>query len=258
MKIISYNLNGIRAAIKKGLLEWIDEERPDILCVQETKAHSEQVDLALFEQRGYHVFWHQAEKKGYSGVTIFSKTKPENITYGCNIKDYDTEGRVIMVDYKDFSLINVYIPSGTTGDIRQSYKMVWLADFKEYIKSILKERPNLLICGDANIAHHPIDIHDPVGNKKSSGFLPEEREWLTNFLEMGLFDAFRHVNDGPHNYTWWTYRHNARSNNKGWRIDYFFASNSMKEYIADVLTLPKVVHSDHCPVRLDLYLHDKP
>ena len=248
MKIVTYNVNGIRAALKKGLLDWIDEEAPDIFCVQETKAQSDQVDFSPFHDRGYHVYWHQAEKKGYSGVAIFSKIEADAVTYGCNVKDYDTEGRIIRVDYKDFSLLNVYIPSGTSGEIRQAYKMVWLEDFKNYILEIRKAKPNLLICGDVNIAHHPIDIHDPIGNKKSSGFLPEEREWLTEFLETGMLDVFRHFNKEPHQYSWWTYRQNARMNNKGWRIDYFFATLGMKEYITNALILPEARHSDHCPV----------
>jgi len=252
MKIISYNLNGIRAAMKKGLLEWLHKEDPDIFCVQETKAHSDQVELSHFRDLGYKIFWRQAEKKGYSGVTIFSKVEPEDVVYGCEIGNNDSEGRVIMADYKDFSLINVYVPSGTSGEERQAFKMVWVEAFQNYISELRKGRPNLVICGDINIAHHPIDIHDPVGNKKSSGFLPEEREWLTRFLDDGFFDVFRYLNDQPHNYTWWTYRHNARSNNKGWRIDYFFASESMKERITHASILPGAVHSDHCPISIDI------
>ena len=252
MKIISYNVNGIRAALNKGLLDWLKKEDPDVFCIQESKAHSDVVDLFPFRDMGYKVFWHQADKKGYSGVAIFSKEEPIDCKIGCGIKDYDSEGRVIQVNFPEFSLINVYIPSGSSGENRQDYKMIWLDDFQRYIDTVRKSYPKLVICGDVNIAHKEIDIHNPVSNKKSSGFLPEERQWLTEFLETGWIDTFRHFDDSPHNYSWWSYRANARNNNKGWRIDYFFATEELKDTLKKATILPAAKHSDHCPISLEL------
>ena len=252
MKLFSYNVNGIRAALNKGLYQWLKEEDPDVLCIQESKAHSDSVDLFSIRDLGYQVYWHQAEKKGYSGVAVFSKQKPVSVKEGCGIKDYDKEGRVLQLDFPDFSLINVYIPSGSSGELRQEYKMKWLKDFHGYIKSVLEEHPRLVMCGDINIAHHPIDIHNPVSNKKSSGFLPEEREWLTEFLELGLIDTFRHFHEEPDRYSWWSFRANARNNNKGWRIDYFFATENLKDNLVGADIHPDAKHSDHCPISLEL------
>jgi exodeoxyribonuclease III len=252
MDIVSYNVNGIRAAIGKGLLNWMEERRADVYCFQETKAEKSQVDLSAFELFGYKSFWHSAQKKGYSGVAVFTKHEPENVTYGFGNESYDTEGRIIQVDFKDFSLINVYIPSGTTGDVRQDYKMQWLGFFHEHINKVLQVRPNLVVCGDYNICHEAIDIHDPVGNKNSSGFLPGERAWLSSFIEGGFTDSFRHFNKGPHNYSWWTYRANARANNKGWRIDYCMTSLALQARLQAAGIHPEVMHSDHCPVWVKL------
>ncbi|MDH5397922.1 MAG: exodeoxyribonuclease III [Cyclobacteriaceae bacterium] len=252
MNIISYNVNGIRAAIKKGLIEWITEESPDIVCFQEVKALAGQVDLSPFEALGYKIYWHPAQKKGYSGVAVFSKTEPLHVAYGSGMEEYDQEGRFIRADFEGFSLLNVYIPSGTSGEERQNYKMKWLDDFGNYVDELNKKFPKLIICGDFNIANHPIDIHNPVGNKKSSGFLPEEREWLTNFFSNGFFDVYRHFHSEPHQYTWWTYRANARQNNKGWRIDYFAASNNLKEKLEGADILQDAIHSDHCPVKISI------
>ena len=236
--------------MKKGLIEWLKSENPDIFCLQEVKALQEQVDLSEFEELGYHVYWQSAEKKGYSGVATFTKFEPVNVVNGWNHFEGDYEGRLLRTDYKDFSLLNVYIPSGTSGDIRQDLKMEWLERFSEFVKGLLVEQPNLIICGDFNIAHKPIDIHNPISNKNSSGFLPEEREWLTNFIDNNFIDTFRHFNNDPHHYTWWTYRANARNNNKGWRIDYIMASNGLKNRLFGAKINSDAVHSDHCPSHL--------
>lgn len=252
MKIISYNVNGIRSAMQKGLADWLEKEQPDILCLQETKAHPEQVETQVFDDLGYEQHWVSAEKKGYSGVAIFTKPKPVHVQYGCDIQLYDCEGRVLRADYEDFSVMSVYMPSGSSGDLRQDFKMQWLADFQQYIDELKKEIPNLIISGDYNICHQPIDIHDPVRNKNSSGFLPEEREWFSQFVSSGFVDTFRQFNEDPHHYSWWSYRAGARKNNKGWRIDYHLASEPMKNRLKHAAILPDVIHSDHCPVLLEI------
>lgn len=252
MNIISYNVNGIRAAERKGLSQWLNEEKPDIFCLQELKANQSDVDLSVFEKLGYHIYWHSAEKKGYSGVGIFTKIKPQNVEIGCNIDIYDREGRVIRADYENFSVLNTYMPSGSSGDPRQDFKMKWLADFRNYIQNLKKKIPNLLICGDYNICHQPIDIHDPVRNKNSSGFLPEEREWMTEFLKDGFIDSFRHLNKEPDQYSWWSYRSAARERNKGWRIDYHMISDTLENQLKKADILQDVKHSDHCPIKIEL------
>ena len=252
MKIISYNVNGIRAAISKDLLGWLTTENPDIFCIQETKARPEQIDRNSIHELGYQDYWVSAVKKGYSGVAIFSKLEPNHVEYGCGIEKYDEEGRVIRLDFEDFSVMNVYMPSGTSGEIRQAFKMTWLNNFFDYINQLKQTIPNLIICGDFNIAHKEIDIHNPVSNKKSSGFLPEEREWVTRFLESGFIDTFRLFNQSPHRYSWWTYRFGARGNNKGWRIDYFVATKAMSNRLVHADLLDDVIHSDHCPTLLEI------
>ena len=251
MKIISYNVNGIRAALNKGFAEWLKEESPDILCLQELKALPEQVP-DFYSDLGYEMYWETAVKKGYSGVGILTKKRPKNVESGCGNELYDNEGRVIRADYNNFSVMCVYMPSGTAGDIRQEFKYEWLDFFYDYAQEIRKEYPNLVICGDYNIAHHPIDIHNPVSNKKSSGFLPEERAWLTKYVESGFIDTFRHFNENPHHYSWWSYRANARANNKGWRIDYLMATQEMSARLSAGGILPNVKHSDHCPIVLEI------
>ena len=211
MKIISYNINGIRAAIKKNFLNWVATESPDILCLQEIKANIAQFNTSDFEKLGYHCYWNSAEKKGYSGVAIMSKIKPRNIVYGCGVKRFDSEGRILRIDLPDLSVFSCYFPSGSSGDLRQSFKMDFLDFFYDFIKNLTPPSP-LLVCGDYNICHQPIDIHDPVRNKYSSGFLNEEREWVTKFLKLGFIDTFRHVNSEPNNYSWWSYRANSRLN----------------------------------------------
>lgn len=251
-KIISYNLNGIRSAISKGLMDWLKAANPDILCVQELKAEPGQLDLSIFENAGYHHYWHPAQKKGYSGVAIFSKLKPDHIEYGCRIPHYDFEGRVIRADYGDVSVLSVYHPSGSSGEERQAFKIKWLADFQKYIDQLKKHRSKLVISGDYNICHQAIDIHNPKGNANNSGFLPEEREWIGQFMKSGFIDSFRYFNTEPHQYSWWSYRANARSKNLGWRIDYNLVSDNLKTQMKRAAILPEAKHSDHCPVLLEI------
>lgn len=253
MKIISYNVNGIRAAIQKGFLDWLNIEKPDIVCLQETKAQVHQLNLQAFEDLGYYTYWMDAtSRKGYSGVAILSKIEPISINHGCGFDIYDCEGRIIRADFQDFSIISVYMPSGTTGDVRQAFKMQWLADFREYTAELLTSCPNLIISGDFNICHESIDIHDPVRNKNSSGFLPEERSWMTDFLALGFVDSFRYFNKTSQQFSWWSYRAGARQKNLGWRIDYHMVSQPLAERIKQANILTQVVHSDHCPVTVEL------
>lgn len=253
MKIISYNVNGIRAAIKKGFLDWLKTNPADVICVQETKAVSGDVDLSAFEKLGYHHYWYSAQKKGYSGVAIFSKIKADHVEYGCGFPGTDDEGRVVQVDFKDVRLINAYFPSGTSGAERQQFKYEWLDDFFAYLQKLRKKHPKLVLCGDYNIAHTELDIHDPKGNKNSSGFLPEEREWMTQFLESGWIDTFRAFHPEPHRYSWWSQRFpSVRLQNKGWRIDYITVTEPLKKNLRDAEIFPDVKHSDHCPVYLDI------
>jgi exodeoxyribonuclease-3 len=250
--IVSYNLNGIRAALRKGLDDWMKETDADILCFQETKARPEQVDVTGLEALGYHHHWHSAEKKGYSGVATFSKQEPDFVEAGCGIEKYDSEGRILRTDFGDLTLLNCYFPSGTTGDVRQDFKMDFLDDFFEWAHELKKERPNLIIVGDYNIAHTEIDIHDPVRNKKNSGFLPEERAWLDKWFANGFSDAYRIVHPEKVEYSWWTYRANARANNKGWRIDYQSVSDPLVDQVKEVRHLNDAYHSDHCPVWMQI------
>ncbi|HUH35635.1 MAG TPA: exodeoxyribonuclease III [Moheibacter sp.] len=255
MNIISYNVNGIRAAMRKNLDEWISVAQPDILCLQETKAQPDQIqsEIETIEALGYHTYWHSAEKKGYSGVAIFSKEKPLNVTYGTGIDYIDHEGRVLRADYENFSVISVYVPSGTNMEERLDFKLKFCYDFLDYIKALKKEIPHLIICGDYNVCHQAIDIHDPVRNSRVSGFLPVEREWLTNYMkECELIDSFRYFVKEPHHYSWWSYRANSRANNKGWRIDYNMVSRSLENKMTRAAILPEAHHSDHCPVLVTL------
>jgi exodeoxyribonuclease-3 len=252
MKILTYNVNGIRAAANKGFFDFLKQENPDVVCLQEIKAEKEQADLAAIESLGYHHFWYSAQKKGYSGVAIFSKTAPKYIEYGCKHDDFDAEGRCIRADFADFSVLSVYFPSGTTGDIRQEVKYNFLDHFFEYAAELSKELPGLIVCGDYNICHKPIDIHNPAGNKDSSGFLPEERAWMEKWFNSGFTDGFRQLNPEPDWYTWWSYRANARANNKGWRIDYISISDHLVPRLAEAKILADAVHSDHCPMYVTL------
>ena len=252
MKIVSYNVNGIRAALKKGFIEWLQAVNPDVVCIQETRAHKEQLDLSLFEDAGYpYHYWFSAHKKGYSSVAILSKTKPKHIAYGTGIESMDNEGRNLRVDYDDFSVMSLYLPSGTN-DARLNFKLNYMAEFQEYVNELKKEIPNIIICGDYNICHTEIDIHNPKQNKNTSGFLPVEREWIDNFIQSGFIDSFRSLNKEPHNYTWWSYRANARNNNKGWRIDYHMVSEPLQHRIKRAYILPEAKHSDHCPIVVEI------
>ncbi|MGA0373191.1 MAG: exodeoxyribonuclease III [Flavobacteriaceae bacterium] len=251
MKILSYNVNGIRAALNKGFADWLIAADPDVVCLQETKALEEQVNTALFDQLGYQHFWHSAQKKGYSGVAILTKTNPLNVQEGTGIQHMDFEGRVIRADYKNVSVISLYLPSGTNLN-RLEHKFKFMDDFQVYIDTLKKDYPRLVICGDYNICHRAIDIHDPVRNKNVSGFLPEERKWIDTFINNGFVDSFRYLNPEPHQYSWWSYRANSRKNNKGWRIDYNLVSENLKNKIKRAYLLPEAKHSDHCPVGVEL------
>src|SRR5690554_3020531 len=254
MKIISYNVNGIRAAFKKGFIDWLVAAEPDIICLQEIKANFDQIEIDLIEKAGYpYHYWYSAVKIGYSGVAILSKHKPNHVEYGTGIEYMDIEGRNLRIDFDDFSVMSLYLPSGTNIN-RLEHKLTFMDDFRDYIDNLKKEIPNLIICGDYNICHRAIDIHDPVRNAKVSGFLPVERAWLDSFMKSGFIDSFRHFNKEPHNYTWWSYRANARANNKGWRIDYNLVSETLKDKMKRAVILPEAKHSDHCPHLVELEL----
>ena len=253
MKIISYNLNGIRAATTKGFINWLEEESPDVICIQETKAQIDQMPTFELNAIGYESYYFSAQKKGYSGVAILCKRKPDQVIYGMGIEKYDYEGRFIRADYGQMSIISVYHPSGTSSELRQDFKMQWLSDFQDYIKELSKTRKELVICGDYNICHREIDIHDPKGNAKNSGFLPEEREWMEGFISSGYTDSFRYLYpETKDKYSWWSYRAAARERNVGWRIDYFVVSDRLRDNIKDAYILPEITGSDHCPVGLDM------
>jgi exodeoxyribonuclease-3 len=252
MKIISYNVNGIRAAVRKGFLDWVQQANPDVVCLQEIKAQPEQLNLEGFEEAGYpYHYWYPAQKKGYSGVAILSKHKPLHVEYGTGIDYMDHEGRSIRADFEDFSVISLYLPSGTN-TARLEYKFQFMEDFKKYIDNLKKDFPNLVICGDYNICHEAIDIHDPVRLKNVSGFLPVEREWIDDFMKSGFIDSFRHFNKEGDQYSWWSYRANARNNNKGWRIDYNLVAEPLQEKLKRAVILPEAKHSDHCPILVEL------
>ena len=255
MRIISYNVNGIRAALKKGFIDWLKTDPADVICLQETKATQGDVDVTLFEALGFHHYWFSANKKGYSGVAILSKIKPTNVVYGNGNADSDFEGRIIQADFGNIRLINAYFPSGTSGDERQAFKYVWLQQFETFVEGLKKDIPKLIVVGDYNIAHEAIDIHDPKGNKNSSGFLPDERDWMTKFLESGWIDTFREFNKEPHNYSWWSQRFpSVRLNNKGWRIDYVCVTEPLRKQLVSASIFPHVKHSDHCPIFLEIKL----
>jgi exodeoxyribonuclease-3 len=252
MKIISYNVNGLRSAMSKGLVEWLKEENPDIICFQEIKAHKENVDYKQFEDLGYETYWYPAQKKGYSGVAVFSKVKPDDVTYGSGFEQSDMEGRALTLTFGRTKVISAYFPSGTSGDERQTYKYQWLEEFFGYIDELKKQDFSVIVCGDYNICHKPIDIHNPVSNKNSSGYLPEERAWMDKWFGNGLIDTFRLHNQDPHHYSWWSYRANARANNKGWRIDYISVTEDLQARVKHAAILPEAKHSDHCPVMAEI------
>ena len=250
MKVLSYNVNGIRAALKKGFIEWLQAASPDVICIQETKAQKEQVNGEDFEAAGYpYQYWFSADKKGYSGVAVFCKKEPNHVEYGTGIESMDFEGRNIRVDYDEVSIMSMYLPSGTNSD-RLEFKFNYMDEILEYASELRKTIPNLVICGDYNICHEAIDIHNPK-MKGVSGFLPEEREWLSKFIDSGFIDSFRFLNPERQEYSWWSYRANARANNKGWRLDYCMVTEPLKEKISRAYILPEAKHSDHCPVAVE-------
>jgi exodeoxyribonuclease-3 len=252
LKIASYNVNGIRAATKKGFTEWLQTASPDVICLQEIKATKDQLELSLYEKCGYpYQYWFSAQKKGYSGVAILAKEQPDNVVYGTGISYMDDEGRNLRADFNGVSVMSMYVPSGSNMD-RLGFKLRYMDDFQKYIDQLRQKHSGLVICGDYNICHQAIDIHDPVRNKNVSGFLPVEREWMTNFLQSGFTDSFRFMNKNPHQYTWWSYRANSRARNKGWRLDYAMVSDNLKEQISRSVILSEAIHSDHCPILLEL------
>ncbi len=252
MKIISYNVNGIRAAITKGFIEWLQSASPDVICLQEIKATEDQIPVEDLKAAGYpYQYYYPAQKKGYSGVAVLCKTKPNNVVFGTGIESMDSEGRNLRVDFDHISVMSMYLPSGTNND-RLGYKFNYMDEIQDYIVNLRRELPHLVVCGDYNICHEAIDIHNPKGNEKTSGFLPEERAWLDGFMKTGMIDSFRHLNKEPHNYSWWSYRANARNNNKGWRIDYCLVAEPLKDNIKRALILPEAKHSDHCPVYVEM------
>ena len=251
MKIISYNVNGIRAALNKGFIDWLKSVNADMVCLQEIKAMEEQLDLEVFVEAGYkYNYWFSAQKKGYSGVAILSKTKPNHVEYGTGIASMDFEGRNLRADYDGISVMSLYLPSGTN-DARLQHKFDYMDMFQNYISELNKEIPNLVILGDYNICHEEIDIHNPKGLSKVSGFLPVERQWIGAFIDNGFIDSFRHFNKEPDNYTWWSYRANSRNNNKGWRLDYGMVSKPLQEKLKRSVILSDAVHSDHCPILVE-------
>jgi len=255
MKVLSYNLNGVRSAISKGLADYLKLENADVVCFQETKAQPEQIDTSLFWDAGYpHCFYHSAQKKGYSGVAILSKVQPDRVVVGMDNHKYDSEGRVIRADFGDFSVLCVYVPSGSMGGIRQDFKMEFLADFLHFLIELRKERPNLLICGDFNICHKPIDINHPERHNNMSGFLPEERAWFDQLVESGFIDTFRVFDQSAEKYSWWNYRSFARERNLGWRIDYHLITPPLRDSLTGAQIHDTIVHSDHCPVSATLSL----
>lgn len=252
MKIISYNVNGIRAAISKGFIDWLQHANPDVICLQEIKANEDQIPVEDIKKAGYpYQYYFSATKKGYSGVAILCKTEPKNIVFGTGIEHMDFEGRNLRVDFDDLSVMSLYLPSGTNIE-RLDHKFMFMDDFHRYIDQLKIEIPNLVICGDYNICHEPIDIHDPIRNKTVSGFLPEERSWLDLFMKSGFVDSFRHFNKDPHHYSWWSYRAGARANNKGWRIDYILVAKAIENRLKRATILPEAKHSDHCPVLAEI------
>jgi exodeoxyribonuclease-3 len=252
MKLITFNINGIRSGIKKGLMEWLKSESPDVFCLQEIKLSETHLVEEYFTSCGYHCYWYPAQKRGYSGVATFTKVKPTQVYYGMNMEPYDFEGRAITVELEGKLIVNTYFPSGSSGDLRQDFKFKFLDDYIVFIDDLRKLNKPIIICGDVNICHKEIDIHNPKTNKNTSGFLVEERNWVTKLLDAGFVDAFRSIDTKPHNYSWWTYRAGARQKNKGWRIDYFFVDKVIESEIKTARIHSDVVMSDHCPVSLDI------
>ncbi len=251
-RLLSWNVNGIRAIKGKGFLAWLQKESPDILCLQETKASLEQLDADLKEPPGYHAYWNYPERKGYSGVAVFTREKPLSVRYDFGASGLDLEGRVIIAEYPAFTLFNVYFPNGKMGPERLSYKLTFYDVFLQYADSLKEAGKKLVICGDVNTAHNEIDLARPKENSKVSGFLPEERAWMDRFLARGYVDTFRHFNKEPNHYTWWDYKSGARARNVGWRLDYFFISENLLPSVTQAFIMSDVMGSDHCPAGIVL------
>ncbi|MBP2045790.1 exodeoxyribonuclease III [Methanobacterium aggregans] len=254
IRILSWNVNGIRAVHKKGFREWFEGENPDILCVQETKATRKQVPRDIREFDGYQTYFCEAERKGYSGVALYTRIKPEKVEYGFGIDKFDLEGRTIIADYGDFVLFNIYFPNGKMSPERLRYKMEFYDAFLEHAEKLKAEGKNIVVCGDVNTAHKEIDLARPKENEKISGFLPEERAWMDKFLATGYTDTLREFNHGEGQYTWWSYRTRARERNVGWRLDYFFVNREFMPNVVDAFILSEVMGSDHCPVGVEIQL----
>ena len=252
IRILSWNVNGIRAAYKKGFLDWFKNEKPDILCLQETKAHPEQLTEDLLNVDGYASYFSSAERKGYSGTATYTKINPEKVQNGIGVKEFDNEGRFLVTDFSDFILFNIYFPNGKAKKERLDYKMDFYNAFLKHLKKLLKQGKKIIICGDVNTAHKEIDLARPKANEKISGFLPIEREWIDKLLESGFIDTFRVFNQKPDQYTWWDMMTRARERNVGWRIDYFFVSENLRNNLKNAIILPEVMGSDHCPVGIEL------
>lgn len=254
LKLLSWNVNGIRALEKKGLLKWLDKESPDILCVQETKAHKDQLSYELLNPNGYKTYWSSAERKGYSGVATFTKHDPKDIKYGFSIKKYDSEGRILIHNFNDFILFNIYFPNGQRDSERLKYKLDFYDEFLAHINKLKEKGEKIIICGDVNTAHKEIDLARPKENENTSGFLPIERKWMDKFVSHGYIDTFRQfVKDGGH-YTYWDPISKARERNVGWRIDYFFITPNLLKNLKKAYIMPEVMGSDHCPLGIEIQL----
>lgn len=249
MRLISWNVNGIRACLNKGFMDYFQDVDADIFCVQETKLQDGQIDLNLED---YQQYWNYAVKKGYSGTAVFTKRTPLSVEYGIGIQEHDQEGRVITLEFEDFYLVNVYTPNSQRGLTRLNYRMAWEDDFRNYLVELDARKPTI-ICGDLNVAHKEIDLKNPKSNRKSAGFTDEERQKMTELLDAGFVDSFRYLYpDKKDAYTWWSYITRARDRNVGWRIDYFIVSESLKDCIKDAQIHSEILGSDHCPVALDI------
>ncbi|MFA5087532.1 MAG: exodeoxyribonuclease III [Candidatus Omnitrophota bacterium] len=252
MKLLSWNVNGIRAVAKKGFPDWLQKESPDILCLQETKAEPAQLTDELVKPKGYSTYWSSAQKKGYSGVAVFSKQPPASVTEGLGRKEFDNEGRTLILDYRDFVLFNIYFPNGGAGNKRVPFKMGFYDAFLEKAQKIRRQGKKIILCGDVNTAHTEKDLSRPKENEKNTGFLPEERAWITQFIDKGYVDTFRHFCKEPGHYSWWDYKTRARERDIGWRIDYFFVSREMLPKVQRAFILKEVMGSDHCPVGIEI------
>lgn len=252
MKLISWNVNGIRAASRGGFLTWFEKENADLICIQETKANPDQLEETLLHPQGYSSYWHSAAKAGYSGVAVYAKKEPLDIKYGIGVPEIDLEGRVLILEYPNFTLINTYFPNSQREHTRLDYKLSFCGHILKLCEKLTSQGKNIVICGDFNIAHKEIDLKNPKSNQKNAGFLPEERAWMDSFLKKGYVDSFRHFNQEPGNYTWWSYRPGVREKNIGWRIDYFVVNQDFQDRLKKSLHQCEVKGSDHCPVLLEL------